>query len=271
MKHFTNIASTLFGYFAKCRFPQGIQHKINRYYVDYFKVDLAQFAPLEQYESLNALFTRRLVNKREICSDKDSFISPCDALITQMGTLEGDRALQIKDRSYSVATLLTPYTQLAKDSTLFKQGCFINFYLSPKDYHCYHAPCDMLIHRAIHVPGKLYPVNLKFLYKQDELFNHNERVILECTHKGRFFYLVFVGALNVGSMRFSFDDSITTNKDDAIRQYLYEDITLDKGAYLGNFEMGSTIVLIAQKGMLQPTVVNEQSVRFGDNIATLIA
>jgi transcription antitermination factor NusG len=96
----------------------------------------------------------------------------------------------------------------------------MNFYLSPKDYHRYHAPCDFKLLKLIHVPGKLYPVNLKYLKKEFELFVQNERVILECERDGKIFYMVFVGALNVGQMVFEFENRVETNTNVKERTYL---------------------------------------------------
>ena len=272
MNHFTNILSTLFGYLAKCNFPTAIQSKINAFYGSLFKIDLSDFEPMSSYKNLNALFTRKLTSPRKIDDSPKSIISPCDGLITQFGKIADNQALQIKGQSYRINDFLTIHSFFDKDKgASFDGGDYINFYLSPKDYHCYHAPCDMVVHKAIHIPGALFPVNLKYLNKKERLFIRNERVILECSQPStdKILYLVFVGALNVGGMKFGFDEQITTNKDDAIKQYHYDNVKISKGAYLGNFEMGSTIIWISQKGLISPQLQTMQTVRFGDVIGAM--
>ena len=171
MMHITNQISQYFGKFAKKEFPTPIQKIINLSYVKLMKLNMAEFKHPRYYKSLNDLFTRELIIKREIDKDKDSIISPTDSFITECGTLKDDTALQIKGMEYSVEELLTYYC--SENFEKVKNGSFMNFYLAPKDYHRYHAPCNFKLKKLIHVPGKLYPVNLKYLNKEFELFVQN--------------------------------------------------------------------------------------------------
>jgi phosphatidylserine decarboxylase len=229
---------------------------------------MIEFKHPRYYKSLNELFTRELIIKREIDKNKDSIISPTDSLITECGTLKEDIALQIKGMEYSVEELLTYYC--SENFEKIKNGSFMNFYLSPKDYHRYHAPCDFKLKKLIHVPGKLYPVNLKYLNKEFELFVQNERVILECENSGKLFYMVFVGALNVGQMVFEFENRVETNKDaKEIKVYNYDNIEITKGECLGYFKMGSTVVMIWEKDSVQIDDLLNQNVKFGQRIGKL--
>ncbi|MBD3830561.1 MAG: phosphatidylserine decarboxylase, partial [Arcobacter sp.] len=217
---------------------------------------------------LNDLFTRELIIKREIDTDINTIISPTDSLITECGTLKDDIALQIKGMEYSVEELLTFYC--TDNFYRLKDGSFMNFYLSPKDYHRYYAPCNFKLKKLIHVPGKLYPVNLKYLNKEFELFVQNERVILECENNGKLFYMVFVGALNVGQMVFEFENRVETNTDTKeIKVYTYDNIEITKGDCLGYFKMGSTVVMIWEKDSVQIEDLLNQNVRFGQKIAKI--
>ncbi|MDQ1268602.1 MAG: phosphatidylserine decarboxylase, partial [Campylobacterota bacterium] len=118
---------------------------------------------------------------------------------------------------------------------------------------------------------KFYPVNMPSLKKRLNLFVENERVVLLCetTEKKRF-YMVLVSALNVGVMQVSFEPKIKTNAD-ALRSsaYSYDNIYLKKGDDFGCFEMGSTIVILAQKDMLDIHVSAGEHVKYGDTIAEL--
>lgn len=264
--HITNLISQYFGKFAKTKFPKPIQKCINGAYTKLMKLDLKEFKNSKHYNTLNELFTRELILKREIDSSKDIFISPTDSLITECGKLENDTALQIKGMKYSVEELLTYY---ARDNfEKVSNGEFMNFYLSPKDYHRYHAPVDFKLKKLIHVPGKLYPVNLKYLNKELELFVQNERVVLECEKDKKIFYMVFVGALNVGQMVFEFEPKVETNKDTKeMKVYNYENIEISKGDCLGYFKMGSTVVMIWEKDFVVLEDLLNQKVKFGQKIA----
>ena len=147
---------------------------------------------------------------------------------------------------------------------------YANIYLSPRDYHHYHAPCDLGVLQALYIPADLYSVAKKFLLKIPNLYAKNERVILKCKMRnGGILWMVFVGALNVGKMRFDFDARIQTNAcaNRAEALYEYENLNFKKGDHLGNFELGSTIVLVAQSEFLKFETPADTSVKFGQKIA----
>ncbi len=265
--HITNLISHYFGLFAKTEFPTFIQRFINNSYVKFLGLNMSEFRNAKFYKSLNDLFTRELAIPRVIDKDEDSFISPTDSLITQCGKLEKELLLQIKGMEYSVEEMLTYHCAESFDKV--KGGEYMNFYLSPKDYHRYHAPIDFQVKRLIHVPGKLYPVNLKYLNKQIDLFIENERVILECTHGDKLFFMVFVGALNVGQMVFTFEPRVETNTDIRdIQIYKYEELEVKKGDCLGYFKMGSTVVMVWEKDFVSLEPLLNESVKFGQAIAS---
>lgn len=264
----SSIVSRIFGSFASKKFPPFLQKVLNSTYVKLMKVDLSETLPAQNYSSLNELFTRALRVPREFTADEDEFISPCDAYISECGELKGEKALQIKGHSYRVREFLGDYV-LKRDKDRLKDGKYINFYLSPKDYHRYHAPCDLRVKKAVHIPGKLYPVNFKWLRKIPELFIENERVVLECyTQDEKLFYMVFVGALNVGKIQFNFDCNIQTNvKSSTQTAYMYENLWLKKGDELGRFEMGSTIIMLFEKNMVELICTKNRPIRFTDVVA----
>ncbi|WP_044419430.1 phosphatidylserine decarboxylase [Halarcobacter anaerophilus] len=265
--HITNLISQYFGKVAKFEFPSFIQRVINGAYVKFLGLNMSEFRNPKFYKSLNDLFTRELAIPRQIDKDEKTFISPTDSLITQCGKLEEDLLLQIKGMEYSLEEMLT--YDCADNFEKVNNGDYMNFYLSPKDYHRYHASIDFEVRKLIHVPGKLYPVNLKYLNKQIDLFVENERVILECFHQEKLFYMVFVGALNVGEMEFTFEPRVETNKDlkqAKVYEYL-EPKKIKKGECLGCFHMGSTVVMVWEKDFVQLEELMGQSVKYGQRVA----
>jgi len=267
----TNLVSSLFGKFASAQFPSPVQEVINTAYVKIMGLDMSEFEPPENYKSLNALFTRSLKKRREFPKDNESVISPCDSFITDMGEAKEERVYQIKNFPYKISQVLTEHISDDSKKRVYG-GEYINFYLSPKDYHRYHAPMNMKVLRAVHVPGALYPVNFTYLNRIVDLFVKNERVVLECEDdNGRRFFMIFVGALNVGKMIFHFDDRIATNENaKEIKVYDYEKpVSLEKGEEIGYFMMGSTIVMFFEKGMIEFKVEKNTHVKFGDVIGVL--
>jgi len=269
-KHVTSAISQSFGKFASKEFPEWFQKIVNSSYVGLMGLDMSEFHSSSTYKSLNALFTRKLKEDRTYSLDADDFISPCDSLISECGNLKEDYALQIKGMRYRSDELLGSLFD-ANEKAIIHDGTFINFYLSPKDYHRYHIPINLKVLKAVHIPGKFFPVNIPSLKKRLNLFIENERVVLLCetTEKKRF-YMVLVSALNVGVMQVSFEDKIKTNANVMHpTSYSYENLYMNKGDDFGCFEMGSTIVILAQKDMLSLDVKAGDNVKYGKTIAKI--
>ena len=266
----TNLISRVFGKIADHKFSPKIQSFLNHKFVKITGIDMSDFKAIEEYKSINELFTRKLLKKREI---EDGIISPTDSIVSEQGRVNNYSLLQIKGKSYSIRDLLKLDSGSYDNYLRLENGEYFNFYLSPKDYHRYHAPIDMTIHSATHISGALYPVNFKYLNKIPALYCENERVVLECaTSSGALFYMVFVGALNVGRMRFLFDETIQTNakKPHEILRLRYNDVKLKKGDEIGYFEMGSTVVMIFEEGVVKSKVSSMQEIKFGKKIAEFI-
>jgi len=268
-RHFTSFISQQFGKFASKEFSAPIQNVINNGYVKIMGLDMSEFHSPITFKSLNKLFTRRLKSPREFPLDTSVFISPCDSFVTELGDLDEDRALQIKGMSYSVDDFLGSYIS-DENKAKVKAGQYINFYLSPKDYHRYHIPTNVQILKAIHIPGKLYPVNMPALNNIKNLFIENERVVIEAKSGDTLMYMVLVGALNVGKMEVSFEPRIETNSDKTEPTlYEYDNLFLNKGDDFGSFIMGSTMIFITEANTLDLHVEHSTPVRFSETIATL--
>ncbi len=269
-RHITSLISQNFGKFASKEFSPWFQKIVNSSYVGLMGLDMSEFAPSGTYKSLNALFTRKLREDRKYSQDTNDFISPCDSFIPECGTLDKDYALQIKGMQYKADDFIgSEFTQKQKNE--IHDGTFINFYLSPKDYHRYHMPMDLKILKAVHVPGKFYPVNIPSLRKRLNLFIENERVVIHCeTMGGKRFFMVLVSALNVGVMQVSFESKIQTNAVATTPQaYEFDNLFMKKGDDFGCFEMGSTIIILAEKGMLDLDVKAGEDVKYAQTIASV--
>ncbi len=269
-RHITSLISQNFGKFASKEFPSWFQNIVNQAYVSLMGLDMSDFHQPNTYKSLNALFTRNFRVKRVFSLDSEDFISPCDSLISETGTITNDYALQIKGMSYKCADFIgTEFS--AQEKAIVENGSFINCYLAPKDYHRYHIPTNLKVLKAVHVPGKFYPVNMPSLKKRLNLFIENERVVILCeASNGKKFYIILVSALNVGVMQVNFEPLIQTNAIASSPQtYEFKDLYLNKGDDFGCFEMGSTIIILSEKGMLNVNVASGDNVKFAQTIAKL--
>ncbi len=261
------MVSNWFGDFAMSTFSPWFQNIINNSYVKLMKLDMSEFRDPSTYETLNRLFTRRLEVAREINTANNSIISPVDAKVTSAGRINHGFSYQIKGMEYKIENLFGEHHKDAVKK--LEGGEYINFYLSPKDYHRYHMPTTMQIKSMTHIAGKLYPVNIPFLYKKENLFIENERVIIEGIDRfGNLFIMVLVGALNVGKMIVSFEPKVQTNtQGDSVTHFKYKNLWIEKGKQFGYFQMGSTVLLFMPKGIAHRFAMDGDSVRYGKMVA----
>ena len=222
---------------ATTKFPKFIQCFINRTYVKIFNINMENYKPENpcEYETLNSLFIRKK-EYIEFYEDDDVVVSPSDSLIIAHDEIEDNYVYQIKGKKYHLSELI-PY------ETKINGGYFVNLYLSPSDYHRFHAPIDMEIVKATYIPGELKPVKPSQLEKE-LVFPKNKRVVLRCKDKKeRYFYFVAVGAMIVGKIHFNFDEKLQKDYD-TITTFEYEKpVAVKKGEELGRFEFGSSILL----------------------------
>jgi phosphatidylserine decarboxylase len=222
---------------ATTPFPKFIQCFLNKMYVKFYKIDMSEFVsenPCE-YKTLNELFIR---HKKyiEFYEDEEIVVSPSDSEVIAHDEIVENRVYQIKGKEYSLNELI-PY------DTNLDGGYFINLYLSPKDYHRFHVPIDMEVVRATYIPGELYPVKPSFLEKE-LVFPKNKRVVIKCKDlSGKYFYMVFVGAMIVGKIVLNFDERFQKDYDKIVDIEYDKPIKLKKGDELGRFEFGSSILM----------------------------
>ncbi|NVJ62154.1 MAG: phosphatidylserine decarboxylase [Gammaproteobacteria bacterium] len=236
-------------------------------FAEHYKVDMsiAVEPDLTQYESFNDFFTRAIrPETRPIEADPNTQACPVDGAISQFGSIQHDQIIQAKGHQYSVSDLLGGDTALAEK---FTDGEFCTIYLSPRDYHRYHMPIDGKLKTMIHVPGKLFSVNPLTARTVPNLFARNERVVaMFDTEWGPLAY-VAVGATIVGSMEMVWSGVVTppTRSKVEVTDYSDQNIELSKGAEVGRFRLGSTVILLLPKGNYQwdKSIENGAAVKLG--------
>lgn len=244
------LVTQLAGRFASAELGGVTQAAISRF-VAHYGVDMSEAAEpdIACYTSFNDFFTRALRAGARPLADAD-YVCPVDGAISQFGAIERDQIFQAKGHHYSTCALLAGDTALAAE---FEHGQFATIYLSPKDYHRIHMPCAGRLQRMVYVPGDLFSVNPTTARGVPGLFARNERVLCVFDTARGPFVLVLVGATIVGSMATVWHGVVNPPRPGEIKRWNYADkpVELAKGAEMGRFLLGSTVVLLWPKGTLK--------------------
>lgn len=212
-----------------------------------FKVDMSEAAQPDPtaHEHFNAFFTRALKPEARPLA-ADGLCCPIDGSVSQIGTIRDGRIFQAKGRDYSLTELLGGDESRAAP---FRDGGFATLYLAPRDYHRIHMPCSGRLMHMIHVPGRLFSVSPLTTRVIPRLFARNERVVCRFETDTGPLALVLVGAINVASIETVWAGVITPPLGRRIRRRDYPvagdgAITLPRGAEMGRFNMGSTVIVL---------------------------
>jgi phosphatidylserine decarboxylase len=221
------------------------------WFVRRYRVNMAEAAQADiaAYPRFNDFFTRELkAGARPLASA--ALICPVDGAISQLGRLDGRQIFQAKGHRYSSTTLVGGDAELACQ---FDGGYFATIYLSPRDYHRIHMPCDGILRRMIHVPGALFSVNPATARSVPGLFARNERVVCVFESKHGPFVMVLVGATIVGSMATVWHGVVNAQRSGEIKDWRYQDgdKLIRQGQEMGRFLLGSTVVMLFPKSLLE--------------------
>ena len=215
----------------------------------------AQNTDLNSYPTFNQFFTRALKPEaRPIDLAADAIVSPADGRISAIGHVKDARVFQAKGIDYSLVNLLGGDDEASRR---LANGQFATIYLSPRDYHRLHMPLAGKLIKQTHVPGRLFSVGPHAVRALPDLFTRNERVIAQFETEYGLMALVLVGAMNVAAIETVWDGLITPPQHSAISHKIYTsgidqteaeqpEVHLTKGAEMGRFNMGSTIIVVLE-------------------------
>jgi phosphatidylserine decarboxylase len=232
-----------------------------RYRVDVHEAELA----LEGYPTFAEFFTRKLKpGLRPVDPGETVIVSPVDGAVSQVGYSEDGTCLQAKGVCYPVVQLLGDEQVAAP----FLGGAYTTIYLSPRDYHRIHSPLAGAITGYSYIPGEFWPVNPASVKLKQALFCVNERLTTYLQTAIGKVAVVKVGATCVSRIRASYDDVVTHTGGKAKVHTYDTPRPVEKGGELGVFEMGSTVILLFEKGRVKwdPQLAPEAVVRMGRRI-----
>ncbi|HSB19426.1 MAG TPA: archaetidylserine decarboxylase [Anaeromyxobacteraceae bacterium] len=260
--------SRLAGAATRARLPGPLLRAAMRGFAARYGVDLSESPPLESYRTFGEFFARPLLpGRRPIAPGAEVVVSPVDGVVSEAGIAAGGRLVQAKGVEYAAEELLA-------DAPLARRlagGAFATLYLSPRDYHRIHFPLGGRVTGWRYVPGSLWPVNPASVANVPGLFARNERLVTVMETPLGLCAVVAVGATVVGRVRALYDPEVPlTNLPGAVpRSHDYAaPFAAEKGAEMGAFEMGSTVILLFEPGRvaLSSAVVPGARVRVGEAI-----
>jgi phosphatidylserine decarboxylase len=262
-----HLYTRFFGWLAGLHQPQLKNWMINTF-IRRYKVNMqdAEREKPEEYATFNDFFTRRLkLGLRPIANQPGQIACPVDGTISQIGKIEHETLLQAKGFYYNLASLLGNDFQM---TTLFENGNFATLYLSPKDYHRIHMPLAGSLRETLYIPGKLFSVNQKTAAAVPQLFSRNERLVCLFDTEIGPMAMILVGAMIVGGIHTIWNDNpkskmITTQK--------FSGITFERGAEMGHFRLGSTVILLFGKDKIawQQHMQANTTIQMGQLLGTI--
>ncbi|AEW44265.1 phosphatidylserine decarboxylase [Serratia symbiotica str. 'Cinara cedri'] len=244
----------------------------------YYHIDMqtAQNPDLSSYATFNDFFMRPLrTDARPIINDTNWLALPADGTISQLGLINDDLIFQAKGLQYSLGAILASHPILTK---IFHKGLFATTYLAPSDYHRVHMPCTGVLNEMIYVPGELFSVNPITTTNVPNLFARNERIICVFDTTIGPMAQILIGATIVGSIETVWSGPITPPHTGIIKRWAYPTagqdgiIKLEKGAEMGRFKLGSTVINLFIEGSVQfaPQLKHGSVTRMGEAFAKIL-
>jgi phosphatidylserine decarboxylase len=261
--------SRVVGQLARLPVPRPLRRPIYGGFARTVGADLSQIdGPLEQFERFDDFFTRPLAaGLRPVDEGENTIVSPVDGVVSETGLAEGGRLIQCKGLDYTVRGLLADPIEARS----FEGGAYATLYLAPRDYHRIHAPVAGKITGYRHVPGAFFPVNPLSVRNISGLFSINERLVTYLqTEVGRV-AVVKVAATGVGHITVSYDRGVNTHRSGSAGRHGWmqryaSPRPIARGAELGMFHLGSTVILLFEPGRVKLELERGQTVRVGQRI-----
>ena len=270
----------MFGRIMDIEFFHFVLTPMLKLYTKVFNIDMeeALVSDFSKYSTISQFFRRPLKPELRPIDTSVPLTSPCDGRVLHAGEVTSGVIEHVKHLNYSLPKFFGPIffdppnadpkelgeyhrnhrASSSPDSyhkVLLQNPdsklCYCVIYLSPGDCHRFFSPVDWVMKHRRHFPGELVSVSPSVVKKIPGVFSMNERVNLSGNWKHGFFAMSAVGATNVGSI-YVYDDLLLRTNRRHYTKGTFFDVTfadgkgyeIEKGEGIGEFNMGSTIVLI---------------------------
>ncbi len=191
--------------------------------------------------------------------------------MSELGAIQRNQILQAKGRYYTLEAMLAGAAP--QWAPRFTGGQFATIYLAPYNYHRIHMPADGTLQDAWYVPGRLFSVNATAAQIVTDVFARNERLVLLFDGTCGAFAVIFVGALNVGCMTTVWHGDVTPRRPRQVTQLPLpaSDRFRARGAEIGRFNMGSTVVLLFARDRvsLESQLRHGTTMRMGQELGSI--
>jgi phosphatidylserine decarboxylase len=268
-----HVISRFMLWFTRVRFAP-VRKAFLRFFLGVYKPDLSDAENPDPfaYEHFNAFFTRALrAGTRPLAGDARTVVSPVDGTMNLCGAIDANRLLQAKGHYYTLEALLAGAAP--RWAPRFLHGSFATIYLAPYNYHRIHMPASGTLTAAWYVPGRLFSVNTVASRMVSGLFARNERLVLLFEGETGPFAVIFVGALNVGSMATVWHGDVTPRRPRQVTELPLPpeaERLRERGAEIGRFNMGSTVVLLFAPGAAElAAIASGTPMRLGQRLGEL--
>ena len=217
--------------------------------------------PLEQFRSLNELFTRGVKpGLRPIPVQTDQFLSPVDGTVQDIGRIERDTVMTIKGIRYTLDSLC-PET----NTTPFHDGHYAILFLSPRDCHRVFTPADGVLEQLVHVPGHRLLVHPPYQTPEFPVFALNERLVMQLDTSLGKCLLIMVAGWGVGHITHPFPTGHRFSPRRVTVTKLETPRPVDRAEWIATFELGSTVILMTEQDRtLSPLVRRDDTIHFGE-------
>jgi len=218
-----------------------------------------------RFRSLHDCFTRELKDgARPADPDPAILASPCDAIVGACGRIEDGVVLQVKGSPYTLRELL--HNQYLSEK--FRDGAYATLRITSSMYHRFHAPLDLRVSQVTYFSGDAWNVNPPALARVAKLFCKNERAVIRAQAAEHEILLVPVAAVLVASIRLHCADTTLHLRYRGPNVIACSDVPYKKGAEMGWFEHGSTILVFAPRGF-KLVAEEKQVIRTGQALMRL--
>lgn len=237
----------IISWFSSKKIP-GLTNIMIKIFIKFYKINMSEAKKnkISDYLNFNDFFSRELKeNARPILTLENQIAFPSDGIINQIGSIVNDQIFQVKNHFFDLISLLGGNHIFNKK---FFNGFFVTTYLSPKNYHRVHMPCDGFLIEMIYIPGKFFILDLENTKKIKNIFSQSERLI--CIFKTKFGYIaqILIGAAIIGSIEVIWHGLVNKKREGIIKRWIYpkeqkkNSIFLKKGEEMGKFYLGSTVI-----------------------------